>query len=78
MFEAFCEMDHTPFARDLPTDQLYDSSMMQKILGRLKYTAERQLFAALSAVLERRRQSVSLWTNQKRNPNSYSYVLLKL
>ncbi|MFY2158596.1 AAA family ATPase, partial [Cytobacillus firmus] len=48
MFEAFYEMDNTPFARDLPTDQLYDSSMMQEILGRLKYTAERQLFAVLS------------------------------
>ncbi|MFE4525737.1 hypothetical protein ACFRCQ_27220 [Cytobacillus firmus] len=43
MFEAFYEMNNTPFARDLPTDQLYDSSMMQEILGRLKYTAERQL-----------------------------------
>ncbi|WP_066442446.1 ExeA family protein [Cytobacillus gottheilii] len=48
MFEAFYEMENTPFTRDLPTNELYDSSMMQEILGRLKYAAERQLFAVLS------------------------------
>lgn len=48
MFEAFYEMEHTPFTRDLPTTQLYDSSMMQEVLGRLKYAAERQLFAVLT------------------------------
>lgn len=48
MFEVFYEMENTPFTRDLPTDQLYDSSMTQEILGRLKYAAERQLFSILS------------------------------
>ncbi|WP_278251743.1 hypothetical protein [Bacillus sp. MM2020_4] len=40
MFEFFYGMKHTPFARDVPTAQLYDSFTMQEILGRLKYTAE--------------------------------------
>ncbi|NWN95108.1 MAG: ATP-binding protein, partial [Bacillus sp. (in: Bacteria)] len=48
MFEAFYGMTHTPFSRDIPTKKLYDSPMMQEILGRLKYTAERQLFAVLT------------------------------
>ncbi|MDL5041989.1 ExeA family protein [Heyndrickxia coagulans] len=48
MFEAFYGMTHTPFSRDIPTEKLYDSPMMQEILGRLKYTAERQLFAVLT------------------------------
>ncbi|XYG86283.1 AAA family ATPase [Heyndrickxia coagulans] len=48
MFEAFYGMTHTPFSRNIPTEKLYDSPMMQEILGRLKYTAERQLFAVLT------------------------------
>lgn len=48
MFETFYGMEKTPFARDLPTDKLYNSIIMQEVLGRLKYTAERQLFAVLT------------------------------
>ncbi|WP_245805939.1 hypothetical protein [Bacillus alkalicellulosilyticus] len=46
MFDTFYEMENTPFTRNLPTDQLYDSTRMQEILGRLKYSAERKHFAA--------------------------------
>jgi len=48
MFEAFYGMENTPFSRDIPPDSLYDSSMMQEILGRLKYAADKQLFAVLT------------------------------
>lgn len=48
MFEAFYGMEHTPFTRDVPTTQLYESLTMQEVLGRLKYAAERQLFAVLT------------------------------
>jgi general secretion pathway protein A len=48
MFEEFYGMEYTPFSRDIPTEKLYDSFMMQEILGRLKYAADRQLFAVLT------------------------------
>jgi type II secretory pathway predicted ATPase ExeA len=48
MFETFYGMEKTPFTRDVPTNQLYDSLTMQEVLGRLKYAAERQLFAVLT------------------------------
>ena len=48
MFEQFYGMQNTPFTRDVPTERLYDSPTMQEVLGRLKYTAERQLFAVLT------------------------------
>jgi general secretion pathway protein A len=48
MFEEAYGMENTPFSRDIPTDKLYDSQMMQVILGRLKYAAEKQLFAVLT------------------------------
>jgi len=48
MFEQFYGMQNTPFTRDVPTERLYDSPTMKEVLGRLKYTAERQLFAVLT------------------------------
>ncbi|MBO5108881.1 MAG: AAA family ATPase [Bacteroidales bacterium] len=49
MYEAFYEMKHTPFARDIPPGQLYESAAMADVLGRLSYVADRQLFAVVTA-----------------------------
>ena len=48
MYEAFYEFANTPFSRDIPTDQLYPSLMMEEVLGRLQHAAERQLFAVVT------------------------------
>lgn len=48
MFEAFYDLSHTPFSRDIPTDQLYPSIMLEETLGRLNYAAQRQLFAVVT------------------------------
>ncbi len=48
MFEAFYGLSRTPFARDIPTDQLYASVMLEETLGRLDYAAQRQLFAVVT------------------------------
>lgn len=48
MFEEFYGFTHTPFSRDIPTDQLYPSVMLEETLGRLKYAANRQLFAVVT------------------------------
>ena len=49
MYESFFGMTHTPFSRDIPTDQLYESQAMRETLGRLYYVADRQLFAVVTA-----------------------------
>ena len=49
MYEAFYEMKRTPFARDIPPVQLYESAAMADVLGRLSYVADRQLFAVVTA-----------------------------
>ena len=49
MFEGFFGMSHTPFVRDVPADQLYESAATADVLGRLTYAADRQLFAVLTA-----------------------------
>lgn len=48
MFEAFYECVRTPFSREMPTAELYPSGIQEETLGRLRYTAEHQLFAVLS------------------------------
>ena len=48
MFETFYEFTNTPFSRDIATDQLYSSIMLEETLGRLEYAAKRQLFAVVT------------------------------
>lgn len=48
MFEEFYGLVKTPFSRDIPTDHLYQSNMLEEILGRLEYAAKRQLFAVVT------------------------------
>lgn len=48
MFEPFYELTHSPFSRDIPTDELYASTIMEETLGRLEYAAKRQWFAVVT------------------------------
>jgi type II secretory pathway predicted ATPase ExeA len=48
MFEAFYGFTHVPFSRDIPTDQLYPAVIMEEIIGRLRYAAERQWFVVIT------------------------------
>lgn len=49
MYKDFYGMTATPFARDIPVDSLYVSEEIANALGRLSYTADRQLFAVVTA-----------------------------
>lgn len=49
MYEAYFELEHTPFTRDLPPQSLYEPPFIEDVLGRLSYVADRQLFAVLTA-----------------------------
>lgn len=48
MFEDFYGISRTPFSRDIPTEKLYQSILLEEILGRLEYAAQRQLFTVLT------------------------------
>ncbi len=48
MFEAFYGLEQTPFSRGIPTNELYPSIMLEEMLGRLEYAAQRQLFAVVT------------------------------
>lgn len=49
MYEQFFQMAHTPFTRNIPTDRLYTSAKLEDAIGRLKYTADNDQFAAVMA-----------------------------
>jgi general secretion pathway protein A len=48
MYESFYGLSRTPFVRDIPTDELYMPTLLDELLGRLVYAAERQLFAVIT------------------------------
>ena len=49
MYEAFFEMENTPFVNSLPVEKLYLSSMLDETLGRLEFAADKQLLALVTA-----------------------------
>lgn len=49
MYEDFFEMSRTPFSRNVPAEELYESKAVVETLGRLSYAADRQLFAVVTA-----------------------------
>src|SRR5690606_15899385 len=48
MFEMFYDLHRSPFSRDLPTNELYESEILEETLGRLEYAAQRQWFAVVT------------------------------
>ena len=49
MYEPFFEMRHTPFVNTIPVENLYLSDKHMEILGRLRYAAEGNRFAVVTA-----------------------------
>lgn len=49
MYEAFFDMKQTPFGRNIPPKQLFESHAFTDVLGRLTYAADNQLFAVVTA-----------------------------
>lgn len=49
MYESFFGMKNTPFSRNVPADALYEPPAVAETLGRLRYAADRQLFAVVTA-----------------------------
>lgn len=47
MYEAFFNLDQTPFVRNLPVTDLYEDNDTVEIHDRLVYAAQKQLFAVL-------------------------------
>ena len=93
MFEAFYGFERTPFTRDIPTNQLYQSFILEETLGRLQYAADRQLFAVVTGdcgtgkttairrfrdILDSSRFSVMYLSDSKLTPRHFTRALEQL
>lgn len=50
MYEAFFGMTGTPFARNIPPEQLYENRSLREILGRLMYVADKNFSPLLHQI----------------------------
>jgi type II secretory pathway predicted ATPase ExeA len=48
MFESFYGLSRSPFSRDIPTSELYESVTLEETISRLEYAAQRQWFAVVT------------------------------
>lgn len=49
MYEEYFNMKRTPFVRNIPSNQLFESKEMEEALGRLEYAADNQKFVVVTA-----------------------------
>lgn len=76
MFESFYGLSHTPFSRDIPTDQLYPSLMLEETLGRLEYAAQRQLFTVVTGDCGTGKTTTIRKFSEKLNPANFKILYL--
>jgi type II secretory pathway predicted ATPase ExeA len=47
MFEEFYSLTNTPFTRDIPIEYLFSSNVVEEVISRLEFVADRQQFALI-------------------------------
>ena len=76
MFESFYGFTRTPFSRDICTENLYQSVILQEAVGRLEYAACRQLFAVLTGDSGTGKTTVIRRFKDILNPNRFMVMYL--
>lgn len=76
MFEAFYEMSATPFARGIPSSELYMPPELSEVENRLKYVAERQLFAVLTGDCGTGKTTILRRFADDLDPNRYKFLYI--
>jgi len=76
MFEGFYGMKVTPFTREIPTDAVYMSHDVDEILNRMKYVAQRQLFATLTGDCGTGKSLVLRKLRDSLDPRRYKFLYI--
>lgn len=76
MYESFYDLKNTPFSRDIPPGELYNSFMLDETLGRLEYAAERQLFAVVTGDCGTGKTTTIRRFTQSLNPTKYTLLYI--
>ena len=78
MYEEFYGFARTPFSRDIPPKDLYQSSTLSETLGRLFYVAERQLFCVLTGECGTGKTTAVRRFKEELDGSKYIFVLIIL
>jgi len=76
MYEKFYQLNRTPFARDIPTDQLYLAPLLEETTERLEFAAERQLFAVVTGDCGTGKTTSIRRLADRLNPNRYKVLYI--
>lgn len=76
MYEEFFRMSKTPFTRGIPSDSLYSDDDILEVQNRLIYTAQKQLFAVLSADAGMGKTTLLRCLYEKLNGTEYTVLYL--
>ncbi|KAB3587257.1 AAA family ATPase, partial [Phocaeicola vulgatus] len=76
MFETFYGLSHSPFSRDIPTNELYESIILEETLGRLAYAAERRWFAVITGDCGTGKTTTIRRYAETLNPTKYKILYL--
>lgn len=76
MFESFYGLGRSPFSRDIPTSELYESVTLEETMGRLAYAAQRQWFAVVTGDCGTGKTTTIWWFAEVLDPAKYKVLYL--
>lgn len=74
MFEEFYSLTNTPFTRDIPVKSLYNSNVVEEVVSRLEFVAERQLFALVVGECGTGKSTIIRMLQAALNPDKYKLL----
>lgn len=76
MYESFYGCKSTPFARTIPSEDLYAPPLFEEITGRLLYAAERQMFAVFTGEAGTGKTTILRWLKDRLPASQYQVFYL--
>ena len=74
MFEAFYSFNNTPFIRDIPVESLFGSPIIEEVMSRLEFVAERQQFALVVGACGTGKTTIIRKFKSTLDPNKYKLL----
>jgi type II secretory pathway predicted ATPase ExeA len=76
MFEPFFGFEKTPFQKDVPVGKLFVTPAYEELVSRLKYTAEKRLFALITGEVGSGKSTALRKLLELLNPNKYRVIYI--
>ena len=74
MFEEFYSLINTPFTRDIPVECLFNSNVVEEVISRLAFVADRQQFAIVVGDCGTGKTTIIRKFNTMLNPDKYKVL----